>query len=78
MNVTLKDVPTQLHARLVERAKQNRRSLSKEILAIIESCVEPQLFDPQSFARQVRARREQLPLTVQQDDLAAIIDDSRL
>lgn len=77
MRVTLKDVPAQLHARLAERARRNHRSLNNEILAIIERSIEPQPFYPRSFARRVRERRERLPMVVQQEQLAKIIDDDR-
>ena len=34
--IVIKNVPDELHARLKERAQRNRRSLTKELLTIIE------------------------------------------
>ncbi len=37
LNLTLRNIPTELHARLKESAERNRRSLNSEILARLES-----------------------------------------
>ena len=37
LNLTLKNIPKALHARLKESAEQNRRSLNSEILARLET-----------------------------------------
>ena len=37
LNLTLKNIPKDLHARLRESAEKNRRSLNSEILARLES-----------------------------------------
>jgi plasmid stability protein len=35
--ISIKNVPDELHRRLKERARRNRRSMTQEILAILES-----------------------------------------
>lgn len=37
LNLTLKNVPAELHAQLKARAESNRRSLNREILALLEA-----------------------------------------
>lgn len=39
--IVIKNVPDEIHARLKERAQQNRRSLTKELLTIIEQNLPP-------------------------------------
>jgi plasmid stability protein len=39
--IVIKNVPDQLHAQLKDRAKRNRRSVTKELLTIIEQSVAP-------------------------------------
>ena len=36
LNLTLKNIPSELHVRLKARAESNRRSLNREILALLE------------------------------------------
>lgn len=37
LNLTLKSIPPELHVQLKERAAANRRSLNREILALLEA-----------------------------------------
>ena len=39
--IVIKNVPDDLHARLKDRAQRNRRSLTKELLTIIEESMTP-------------------------------------
>jgi plasmid stability protein len=45
LNLTLKNIPVQLHARLKASAAANRRSLNREILALLESQLEAPVSD---------------------------------
>ena len=40
LNLTLKNIPAELHARLKASAVANRRSLNREILALLEAQIE--------------------------------------
>jgi plasmid stability protein len=40
LNLTLKNIPADLHQRLKARAESNRRSLNREILAVLESLLD--------------------------------------
>jgi plasmid stability protein len=44
-NLTLKNIPTALHLRLKVRAEANRRSLNREILALLEAQLEAPALD---------------------------------
>jgi plasmid stability protein len=44
-NLTLKNIPAELHLRLKARADANRRSLNREILALLEAQLEAPVVD---------------------------------
>ncbi len=65
-NLSLKNVPKDLHRRLKERAKANRRSLNSEIIACLHDALLPKRIDPDEAAERIRALRARLrgpPLT---------------
>ena len=45
LNLTLKNIPVELHARLKASADANRRSLNREILALLEAQLEAPVAD---------------------------------
>jgi plasmid stability protein len=45
LNLTLKNIPAELHLRLKVRAESNRRSLNREILALLEAQLEAPAVD---------------------------------
>ncbi|MGB7738940.1 MAG: Arc family DNA-binding protein [Steroidobacteraceae bacterium] len=45
LNLTLKNIPAALHLRLKTRAEANRRSLNREILALLEAQLEAPVVD---------------------------------
>ena len=45
LNLTLKNIPIELHARLKASAEANRRSLNREILALLEAQLEAPMAD---------------------------------
>jgi antitoxin FitA-like protein len=53
--IVLKDVPEQLHRRLREQAERNRRSMTQELLMIIETALRP--LPPLAPVKPVRTRR---------------------
>ncbi len=61
LNLTLKNIPTQLHARLRESAEKNRRSLNSEILMRLEAEFAAPVVDVEAHARALRAFVARLP-----------------
>ena len=63
-NLTLKDVPPALHARLRARAERHRRSLSREAIACLEAGVPAEPVDVDALLSQARAARRRVHRTV--------------
>ncbi|HET7596183.1 MAG TPA: Arc family DNA-binding protein [Burkholderiales bacterium] len=61
LNLTLKNIPRELHARLRESAEKNRRSLNSEILARLEAEFAAPVVDAEAQARALRAFVARLP-----------------
>ena len=61
LTLTLKNIPTHLHARLKESAEGNRRSLNSEILMRLERDVAAPKVDRDKLARELKAFTKQLP-----------------
>ena len=61
LNITLKNIPKDLHARLKESAEKNQRSLNSEILARLESQLDVPAVDRDAHARALKALVARLP-----------------
>jgi len=61
LNLTLKNIPRDLHAMLKESAEKNRRSLNSEILMRLESDFAAPTVDPEAQARALKAFAARLP-----------------
>jgi len=61
LTLTLKNIPTDLHARLKESAEKNRRSLNSEILMRLERDVAAPKVDRDKLARELKAFTKRLP-----------------
>jgi plasmid stability protein len=57
-NVTIRNVPEELHAALKERARRNRRSLNEEVLALLESACQAPPGPADELAVAIEAARE--------------------
>ena len=53
--IVIKDVPEQLHRRLREQAERNRRSMSQELLTIMEQALQP--VPPLGRIKPIRTKR---------------------
>jgi plasmid stability protein len=60
-NLTLKNIPAELHLRLKVRAESNRRSLNREILALLEAQLEAPAVDVASEQEQLEQFVAALP-----------------
>ena len=77
MNITIKDVPKRLYCVLKERAEGHRRSLNKEVLAILEGTLCPSKTSPIDLLEQIAERRNRLPNIVRDGELQMIIREGR-
>ena len=60
-SLTLKNIPDDLLGRLRARAERNRRSLTGEILHLLETAV-PEPIDPQRFLEEIREMQQRYGL----------------
>jgi len=77
-NISLKNLPKDIHRRLKERAKRNHRSLNSELIACLQEAVMPKRIDPGEAAEAIRALRARFrgpPL--QDDDVARLKAERR-
>jgi plasmid stability protein len=56
-NLSLKNVPADLHRKLKQRAREHHRSLNGEIIASLQEAVAPRRFDAEEAARRLRELR---------------------
>ncbi len=61
LNLTLKNVPGELHARLKQRAEMNRRSLNREVLALLEAQLDAPAIDVEAEQQQLEQFVAALP-----------------
>ena len=61
VNLTVKNIPDELHERLKHSAERNRRSLNSEILVILQSFFIAPVVDPAARERRLKALRDSLP-----------------
>lgn len=67
--LTVRDIPDSVYDRLKERACAHRRSLSGEIVTLLEAALLPQPVDPEALIAEARAFHARFPEPL--PDLAA-------
>lgn len=77
MNITLKDVPQDLHQRLRQAADQSGRSLNKLILYTLEQSLRPQRIDRRGLLSRIKRRRAGMDAWLEDDSLRAAIQEGR-
>lgn len=77
MNITLKDVPQELHERLRQAADQSGRSLNKLILYTLERSFVPKNVDRSQLVTRIRKRRESMSVWLEDSALSAAIEEGR-
>lgn len=77
MNITLKELPDELHRKLRQRAEMHGRSLNKEVIMILENTVNPVRRSSRDILEQITERREQMDPIVKQEELKEIIEEGR-
>ena len=77
MNITVKDVPAELHARLREVAERSGRSLNKLILYTLEHAVRPRKCDRAELLSRITRRRSEMEIWLEDESLQSAIEDGR-
>lgn len=67
--ITLKNIPAGIHRALKKRAELNGRSLSREIMACLESAVQPRRLNISEFLADVQALRRETKGELSEDIL---------
>lgn len=78
MNITLKEIPEDLHHKLRQRAETHGRSLNKEVINILEMMVNPVRKSSQDLLKQISDRRAKMAYIVKEKELKDIIEEGRL
>jgi plasmid stability protein len=60
-NLTIKNLPREVHRSLKERAKRNRRSLNSEVIEILARTLPPPAVDPAEFLARIEAMHRKYP-----------------
>lgn len=61
-SITLKNIPDELHRRLRESAQNHRRSVTAEILSLLEAQLMPDRRNPQALLAGIRRLQERHPV----------------
>jgi plasmid stability protein len=76
-NITVKDVPAKLHQRLKARALAHRRSLNREIVALLEAAAAPQKMDPDALLAHAASLRRRVAGRLTDSDLEELRNAGR-
>jgi len=60
-NLTIRNLPREVHRSLKERAARNRRSLNSEIIEILARTLPPPVVDPKKFLAKLEAMHRKYP-----------------
>lgn len=77
MNITLKDMPADLHERLRKAADQSGRSLNKMIIYTLERALSPRQVERGALLQRIRNRRDGMTIWVDEDSLRSAIQEGR-
>lgn len=73
----VRNVPEILHQRLKERAEVQRRSLSAEVIALLEWALEEVERDATTTLQAIRERRERYPISLEAPDSTLLLREDR-
>jgi EAL domain-containing protein (putative c-di-GMP-specific phosphodiesterase class I) len=77
MNVTLKNVPADLHEKLRTAARDSGRSVNKLILHTLEREFRAQRSDVSAFLERIRLRRNDMRLWIDDASLETALEEGR-
>ncbi len=78
MNVTLKEFPPDLHARLKAIAESSGRSLNRQIIYTLNIATAPRKANDSDLLHRIKANRQRIDGRIDQDFLEQAISDGRL
>jgi len=73
----VRNVPEQLYERIKARAETQRRSLSAEVIALLESALEEAERDTATTLQAIRERRERYPISPDAPDSTLLLREDR-
>ena len=73
----VRNIPEALYQRLKERAETQRRSLSAEVIALLEWAIEEAGRDPTTTLQAIRERRELYPISPEAPDSTTLLREDR-
>lgn len=73
----VRNIPEALHQRLKQRAETQRRSLSAEVIALLEWALEEVERDATTTLQAIRERRERYPIAPEAPDSATLLREDR-
>lgn len=73
----VRNVPEQLYERLKARAETQRRSLSAEVIALLESAIEEAARDPAVTLQAIRERRARYAISPDAPDSTLLLREDR-
>lgn len=77
-SITLKEIPARLLDQLKLRAKQNRRSLNSEAIALLKQSVEPKRVDVTELLEKARRFRSTLTFEATDEEISEAKRQGRL
>lgn len=77
MNITLKEIPADLHQKLRQRADTHGRSLNKEVIIMLETMVKPRQRRSRDLLKKIVERRDSMDFIVKAEELKSIIEEGR-
>lgn len=77
MNLTLKDIPENLHARLRQEADETGRSINKLIIYTLEQTFSPTKVDRAAWLKKVQQEREAMSTWIDNDSILNAKNEAR-
>ncbi|MCB1202230.1 MAG: Arc family DNA-binding protein [Leptospiraceae bacterium] len=77
MNISLKDVPDELHEKIKERARRSHRSINSEIIYLLETLIEPRSIDYEAELLAIQTLRNNFKGLINDEELNRIKRDGR-
>jgi antitoxin FitA len=77
-SITLRDLPSRLHQKLKASAKQHRRSLNSEVIALLEQAIEPRPVNVSEFLETARRFRSALTFEASDEEISEAKRKGRL
>lgn len=77
INLTIKGVPKLIHRKLQQRAKRHRRSLNKEIIAVLDDAVSSHILSPEELVGRLRTIQAKMSFSASIGEIESAINSGR-